>query len=104
MIEDLGECQNTGIHVTRIKTNGRTQYLTSRHHDALRKELAELAARYRLEQETEDYSGPGEEDGPWAPGWAERCASVGVAFPYLPGLGNAVEIIGEMIRNELNQG
>lgn len=22
----------------------------------------------------EEYSGPGEEDGPWAPGYAERCA------------------------------
>lgn len=51
MIEDLGECQNTGIHVTRIKTNGRTQYLTSRHRDAFLKELAGLAARHRLEQE-----------------------------------------------------
>jgi hypothetical protein len=52
MIEDLGECQNTGIHVTRIKINGRTQYLTSRHRDAARKKLAGLAARYRPAQET----------------------------------------------------
>ena len=51
MIEDLGECQNTGIRVIMIIANGRTRYIMSRHRNSPDRVFAGIEAHHNLEQE-----------------------------------------------------
>ena len=51
MIEDLGECQNTGIRVIMIVANGRKRYITSRHRNNPDRVFAGIEAHHALEQE-----------------------------------------------------